>query len=113
MLLNPLGGLTDSAPAELTGLQALGKAWAGELEGIRDDLFTGEVKDAAQHYGQGLESNIPEDPGTFHMGQTLTNPDGSTTNPDGTPGLPPSKTPAYNPDGTPATSDPSDPTDGS
>jgi hypothetical protein len=113
LLLGPASAVGKSAMAGLTGLKALGEAAAALGTGIMDQTFQDMTGDAIQKHAPNLISDPPEDPGTFHMGKTLTNPDGSTTNPDGTPGLPPNQSPAYNPDGTPATSDPSNPTDGS
>jgi hypothetical protein len=113
LVLGPLSAAREAAAAGLSGLKALGEASAAAGKGLMDQTFQDMTGDAIQQHAQNLESNIPEDPGTYHMGKTMTNPDGSTTNPDGTPGLPPNQSPAYNPDGTPATSDPSNPTDGS
>jgi hypothetical protein len=111
LVLGPISEIGEAAKMGLTGLEAVGKSVSALGLGIIDTTFQDMATDSAkQHMPQG--SDIPEDPNTFHMGKTLTNPDGSTTNPDGTQGLPPNQSPAYNPDGTPVTID-SNPPDGS
>jgi hypothetical protein len=101
IVTGPIAGLEEAVALGNTGRQAISKVLTGAATAINDEIFQDFVLDAAAMQ----ETPVVEDPNTFHMGKTMTNPDGSTINPDGTPGLPANRSPATYPDGTPATPD--------